>query len=92
MRQLEDLGIAMSDTIGVSVEDPRTAARTAAITNVLRSAVSVAIWTVALLMILGTLGVNITPLLAGAGIAGLALGFGAQTLVQDCIAGFFLLA
>ena len=97
IRQLEDLGVSMSDEADeadeadVSVEDPRTAARTAAITTVLRSVVSVTIWTIAILMMLGTVGVNIAPLLAGAGIAGLALGFGAQTLVQDCIAGFFML-
>ena len=42
-------------------------------------------------VILGQLGVNITPILAGAGIAGLAVGFGAQSLVKDFINGLFLL-
>lgn len=44
-----------------------------------------------LLMTLAELGINIAPLLAGAGIAGLAVGFGAQTLVKDIITGFFML-
>jgi moderate conductance mechanosensitive channel len=46
---------------------------------------------VATLMILQTLGINMGPLLASAGVAGLAIGFGAQTLVKDVITGFFVL-
>jgi small-conductance mechanosensitive channel len=46
---------------------------------------------VAVLMILQTLGINMGPLLASAGVAGLAIGFGAQTLVKDVITGFFVL-
>ena len=49
------------------------------------------VWTVATIMILAELGLDIGPLLAGAGIAGLAIGFGAQTLVKDVISGLFLL-
>ena len=44
-----------------------------------------------LLMVLSEFGVNIGPLVAGAGVAGVALGFGAQSLVKDVISGFFLL-
>ncbi len=43
------------------------------------------------LMILSEIGINIAPLLAGAGIAGLAIGFGAQSLVKDIISGLFIL-
>jgi small conductance mechanosensitive channel len=46
---------------------------------------------VAVLMVLNELGINIAPVLTGAGIAGLAVGFGAQTLVRDVISGFFLI-
>jgi small conductance mechanosensitive channel len=46
---------------------------------------------IALLMILSEFGLNIAPVLTTAGIAGLALGFGAQTLVRDIISGFFLI-
>ena len=45
----------------------------------------------ALMQVLQTLGINIAPLLASAGVAGLAIGFGAQTLVKDVINGFFIL-
>jgi small-conductance mechanosensitive channel len=51
----------------------------------------VAILVVATIMILGQLGIEIGPILAAAGIAGLAIGFGAQHLVQDVISGFFVL-
>ena len=51
----------------------------------------VTILALALLAVLGQVGVNITPLLAGAGIVGLAVGFGAQALVKDIISGVFFL-
>jgi len=49
------------------------------------------IWFVAVLTTLGQIGVNVTPVLAGAGIVGLAIGFGAQNLVKDLVNGFFLI-
>ena len=48
------------------------------------------IWTIAVLIVLGELGVDLAPLIAGAGIAGVALGFGAQTIVRDYLAGLFV--
>ncbi len=59
--------------------------------GVLRSLASVVIWLLAGLLVLSELGVNIGPLIAGAGIAGVALGFGAQSLVKDFLSGFFML-
>lgn len=53
---------------------------------------SILIWTAAVLMALRELDIDITPLLTGAGIIGLAVGFGAQTLVKDIISGLFLIA
>ncbi|MFH1484966.1 MAG: mechanosensitive ion channel domain-containing protein, partial [Chloroflexota bacterium] len=50
-----------------------------------------AILTIAMFMVLSDLGIDIAPVLAGAGIAGIAIGFGAQTLVRDLISGFFIL-
>ncbi|MEM6735749.1 MAG: mechanosensitive ion channel family protein [Bacteroidota bacterium] len=50
-----------------------------------------ALWTVFIMILLKELGLDIRPLLAGAGIVGLAVGFGAQELVRDGISGFFLL-
>jgi moderate conductance mechanosensitive channel len=49
------------------------------------------VWFVAALTTLGQIGVNVTPVLAGAGIVGLAIGFGAQNLVKDLVSGFFLI-
>ena len=67
------------------------AKRVRTIGNLLRSLFGVVAGGFALLMILHELGVDVTPLLTGAGIAGLAVGFGAQTLVKDLISGFFML-
>jgi moderate conductance mechanosensitive channel len=53
---------------------------------------TVLIWSAAILMVLRELDVDITPVLTGAGIIGLAVGFGAQTLVKDIIGGLFLIA
>jgi small conductance mechanosensitive channel len=57
----------------------------------LRRALVIAIAVLAVLVILSEIGVNITPLLAGASIIGLAIGFGSQSLVKDVISGIFLL-
>jgi len=57
-----------------------------------RNVVRIVIIVICLLIILSEIGVNIAPLLAGAGIIGLAVGFGAQTLVKDLINGFLVLA
>jgi moderate conductance mechanosensitive channel len=65
--------------------------RAEAIGSVLRSTASVTVYTIAVLLILGQLGVNLGPLLASAGIVGVALGFGAQTLVKDLLAGLSML-
>jgi len=71
--------------------DPRDATRTRTLCAVARASVSTLIWTIAVLIALGMFNINLGPLLAGAGIAGIAVGLGAQSLVRDCIAGFFIL-
>lgn len=53
--------------------------------------VSVVIWVVVILVALAELGIDMRPVLAGAGIVGLAVGFGAQNLVRDVISGFFMI-
>ena len=65
--------------------------RTETLASVLKSITSGAVFTLALLMILGELAFNIGPFIAGAGIAGVALGFGAQSLVKDFLSGMFML-
>lgn len=65
--------------------------RAEAIGSVLRSMVTAFIFGIALLMVLKEFSFDLAPLLASAGIAGVALGFGAQSLVKDLIAGLFML-
>lgn len=65
--------------------------RMATILPILRMTLQATIITITVLLALSQLGVNITPLLAGAGILGLAIGFGAQTLVKDIVSGVFFL-
>ncbi len=81
-RQLEHLS---------SDNQPVRAARLRTLTPILRTALLVVILLVFGMTVLSEIGVNIAPLLAGAGIVGVALGFGSQKLVQDFITGIFLL-
>ena len=81
--------------VGLAEGDPvpteRRAQRAEAVGALGGSIVSVAIWTVAAIMILSEVGVQVGPLIAGAGIVGVALGFGAQDLVKDFLSGVFML-
>ncbi|MCA1794961.1 MAG: mechanosensitive ion channel family protein, partial [Desulfobacteraceae bacterium] len=61
------------------------------ITRLLRQAALIVLWVIIILTILREIGVNIGPILASAGIVGLAVGFGAQNLVRDFISGFFFI-
>lgn len=72
-------------------EDMEFLKRADTLRSVVRYILNLTIITVALVMILGELKIDIAPVLATAGIVGLAVGFGAQALVQDVIAGFFIL-
>jgi small conductance mechanosensitive channel len=65
--------------------------RTSTIGGILTSTVTVGVVFVAALMLLRELSIDVMPILTGAGIAGLAIGFGAQNLVRDVISGFFLI-
>lgn len=65
--------------------------RAATLGGIFRKTVVVSIWVVVLMMALEEAGFNVGPLLAGAGVAGLAVGFGAQNLVRDVISGLFML-
>jgi small-conductance mechanosensitive channel len=76
---------------GAPGETPVSSARTRTLLRVAHNALLVVITIVSTLMVLSELGVNIAPLLAGAGVIGLAVGFGAQRLVQDVITGIFIL-
>jgi len=70
----------------------RQVARAATIRNVIESSARLVLVTFFVLFVLAQVGVNVTTLLAGVGILGLAISFGAQSLVKDVITGFFILA
>ncbi|MBA2302387.1 MAG: mechanosensitive ion channel [Acidobacteria bacterium] len=76
---------------GTSLDALERAKRARTLGSLIRNVSSALIGGIAILMILRELGVDIAPVLAGAGVVGLAVGFGAQTLVRDVISGFFLI-
>lgn len=70
---------------------PRSEQRATTLAGVAVSLIRIVVWTIAGLLLLGVLGVNLGPFLAGASIVGVAVGFGAQSLVKDFFSGFFIL-
>jgi len=77
------------DTSGV--QSARRAQRAKTMADVLGRLANATIWGIAVLVVLGEIGINLAPLIAGAGVLGIALGFGAQSLVRDFLSGFFML-
>jgi moderate conductance mechanosensitive channel len=65
--------------------------REATLMKLLQNVLTYAIYFIAIIMILSALSINVSAILAGAGIVGLAVGFGAQSLVKDIITGFFII-
>ncbi|MSO99923.1 MAG: mechanosensitive ion channel [Acetobacteraceae bacterium] len=89
----EGVNIAIQRHLETLRRDAQAArlARLRTLLPLVRTTLSITIAIVAGLMVLSEIGVNIAPLLAGAGIVGVAIGFGSQKLVQDVITGVFLL-
>jgi small conductance mechanosensitive channel len=79
----------MSRGTGLDVIERTKRAQT--LSRLLQKALTVIVGAIGVLMVLRQLDIDITPALTGAGIAGLAVGFGAQTLVRDVISGFFMI-
>ena len=90
VRRLEDRAATLAE--GTEREKLRQARRRATVAKLLLDTFQIVVWSVVVMIILTSLGVNLGPLLATAGIAGVALGFGAQTIVRDTLSGFFILA
>ncbi len=76
----------------IAVQPLRAASRAQTIGLVLKSTASIVIYSIAVITALAEVGINLAPLIAGAGIVGVALGFGAQSLVKDFLSGLFMLA
>jgi small conductance mechanosensitive channel len=70
---------------------PRSEQRAETLAGVATGLLRIVVWTMAVLLILEQMNLNLGPLLAGASIVGVALGFGAQSLVKDFFSGFFIL-
>ncbi|MER8185354.1 mechanosensitive ion channel family protein [Kitasatospora sp. NPDC094015] len=87
--ELSRLGGLLANSGMVNTE--RRQQRSEAIGSVLRSVASFTILGTAALMVLSALGVNLAPLLASAGVAGVAIGFGARNLVTDFLSGVFMI-
>lgn len=95
-RRLAQVGIDRPDLLlGQTEADElvlaRRSARAVSVAGVICSTITVMIWVIAVILILGELGLNLGPFIAGAGVLGVALGFGAQSLVKDCLSGLFML-
>lgn len=75
----------------LSAQAERSKQRAQALGTVLKSIVSLVVYTLAVMMALAEFGVSLGPLIASAGIVGIAIGFGAQTLVKDFLSGIFML-
>jgi small-conductance mechanosensitive channel len=76
---------------GTAADIAERAKRAKTVTRLSQTMVTVVVMSIASLIALREMGLDITPILTGAGIAGLAVGFGAQNLVRDIIGGFFLI-
>ncbi|MGA1298025.1 MAG: mechanosensitive ion channel family protein [Ilumatobacteraceae bacterium] len=88
---LEKLGLADGEAPPRELTANRNLKRVDALSDITNNLIKVVVWLIALFMILGTLGINLGPLVAGAGIAGIALGFGAQSIVKDFLSGILML-
>lgn len=84
MKQLRSI----LEGVAPSLEEAK---RAATLSNIVRDVTVVVATAVAVMMVLAEVGVDLKPMLAAAGIGGLAIGFGAQSVVKDVISGFFLL-
>jgi moderate conductance mechanosensitive channel len=86
---------ALADGVGSEAErglvDERRKQRVRALGSILINASSVIIFSIAGVVVLGDLGINLAPLLASAGVVGIAVGFGAQNLVRDYLSGIFMM-
>jgi moderate conductance mechanosensitive channel len=72
------------------VQRLRRAQRVATIAAVLSNVTSIVIWTIAVLVVLSDLGVDLAPFIAGAGVLTVVIGFGAQTIVRDYLSGLLM--
>ena len=83
--------VGRDPSISEEAEELRAKARAETLAVVLRSVALITIWSLTALLALGQLNINLGPLIAGAGIVGVAIGFGAQSVVRDFLTGVFMM-
>ena len=71
--------------------DAVSAQKVQTLSGIIKNASGITLWLLALILILGEIGIKLGPILAAAGVVGIAIGFGAQSLVKDVFNGFFML-
>ncbi len=92
LQRIEDrTGIDLADDVD-PIMQVRRERRAAALGALAGSVLTVVVWTIAVMMILDQFDINLAPIIASAGIVGVAVGFGAQDLVKDFLSGVFILA
>ena len=91
-RAIRTLSRRLAQFISRQEYDAESVKRAETLSIVIRHTLSVVVFLVATITVLSELGIQIGPVLAAAGIAGIAVGFGAQSLIKDVINGFFILA
>lgn len=86
------LGLAsmIEDKLSPNADHEIPSARAQTLLSLFRNALAITLLTMTIMIVLAQIGINIGPLIAGAGVLGLAIGFGAQKLVQDIITGIFI--
>nr|CBX30390.1 hypothetical protein N47_D31990 [uncultured Desulfobacterium sp.] len=89
LRKLEQRLLTQSKTAGEPPSESEKRVET--LIRLIRQAALIVLWVTTILILLKEIGVDVGPILASAGIVGLAVGFGAQNLVRDFIAGFFFI-
>ena len=80
-----------SDSVRAAIEAERAQQRSETLSKLFQNIITIIVLSFMTLLVLAELGINMAPFIAGAGILGLALGFGAQSLVQDFMSGIFIL-
>ena len=91
-QQAEDEWLDSRKKAELEQESLRIHQRTDTLAAIVYSLARVGVWTIAFILVLGELGINLAPLLAGAGVVGVALGFGAQKVVGDFLSGLFMIS
>ena len=91
VERLEKMLVRRAEKLAPGEDREETEQRIHTLSELMKNTAVTVTWIMAAMMVLKEIGIDIGPLLAGAGIAGLAVGFGAQNLVRDVVSGFFIL-